>query len=239
MRVKDKWVRQKVVHAVKDIEPDPAYEVGLATHLRDSMGKSGVAELYGRFSTGTSAFDAMMRRVIWRALARRCGDGLTVETGATFRHLERIEIGSGVHFGAMCFLQGRFDSNCRIGDRVWIGPHAHIDARDLIIEEDAALGPGVRVIAVEHTGETHPRGLNATDMMVGPIRICRGAGVSTGTIVMPGVTVGADAWIGAGSVITSDIPERGVAMGVPARVVRVRSPDQDSRSANRSSVQGQ
>ena len=81
MRVKDKWVRQKVVHALKETQPDPVYEVGLARHLSDSMGKSGVAELYGRFGTGTSAFDAMMRRVIWRALAKRCGDGLTVETG--------------------------------------------------------------------------------------------------------------------------------------------------------------
>jgi len=221
--MKDKWVRQKVVHALKETQPDPAYEVGLATHLNDSMGKSGVAELYGRFSTGTSAFDAMMRRVIWRALARRCGDGLTVETGATFRHLERIEIGSGVHFGAMCFLQGRFDSNCRIGDRVWIGPHVHIDARDLVIEDLAALGPGVRIIAVEHTGEVLALGQNASDMIVGPVRIGRGAGVSTGSIILPGVSIGADARIGAGSVVTSDIPDRAVALGVPARVIRTRS----------------
>ena len=125
----------------------------------------------------------------------------------------------------MCFLQGRFDSNCRIGDRVWIGPHAHIDARDLIIEDLAALGPGVRIAAVEHTGEVHPLGQNASDMIVGPVRIGRGAGVSTGSIVLPGVTIGADARIGAGSVTTSDIPDRALAVGVPARIIRILGDD--------------
>jgi acetyltransferase-like isoleucine patch superfamily enzyme len=66
--------------------------------------------------------------------------------------------------------------------------------------------------------------VDATDMLVGPVVIGRGAGVSTAATILPGVTIGAEAWIGAGAVVTADIPERAIAVSVPAKVIRLRPP---------------
>ena len=56
----------------------------------------------------------------------------------------------------------------------------------------------------------------------GAIRISDGAWLGAGVIVLSGVTIGKGAVIGAGAVVTHDIPDRAVAVGVPARVVKMR-----------------
>jgi acetyltransferase-like isoleucine patch superfamily enzyme len=223
MRSKTKWKRQGVVHGTKVVTADPTYEIGLSAHLLATMGRAGLVELYGRYVVGTGPFDGLMRRVIWRARARRFGDGVTIAPGATFRHLERIAIGNGVHIGEQSIIQGRFDGNCRIGDKVWIGAQNFVDARDLVFEELAGTGPGVRILGSEHSGEPVERALIATHQLVGPVRIGRGALLSTGAIVLPGRRIGAGAVVAAGAVVTADVPARTVVAGVPARVIRKRT----------------
>jgi hypothetical protein len=87
------------VHASLPIEPDPAHELALSSHLRTAMTAAEIAELYGRFSAGLGSFDAMMRRVIWRSLARSFGNSVRIAPQAMFRHLERVSIGDGVFIG--------------------------------------------------------------------------------------------------------------------------------------------
>src|SRR6478672_45204 len=86
----------QAVHGRQDIRPDPDYEIGLSEHLRASYGVGGLVELYGRFANGDGPVDALMRRAIFRAGARRCGMGLQVGSGVGFKHLETFEIGDGV-----------------------------------------------------------------------------------------------------------------------------------------------
>jgi galactoside O-acetyltransferase len=224
MRSKSGWRRQQAVHAARRPTQDLAHETGLAAHLIDTLGRAGVTDLYGRFVAGPGAFDGLMRRVIWRALAQRFGDGVTVAPGAMFRHLERIAIGDSVFIGEQTMIQGRHDGTCTIGDRVWIGPQSFLDARDLVLEDAVGIGPGVRILGAEHAGEPSEMDMIATEQLVGPVRIGRGAIVGTGAVVLPGVTIGAAALIGAGAVVASDVPARSVAGGVPARVIRTRPP---------------
>lgn len=223
MKPKDQWPQLPALHATRPLDADAVHESAMARHLVQTFGPSGLTELYGRFVAGPGAFDGLMRRIIWRALAGRFGNAVIIEPGAMFRHPERIEIGNGVFIGAQSFLQGRFDGTCRIGDRVWIGPQTHLDARDLVIGEAAGISAGVRIIGVEHTGEPAGLSLIATPQRVGPVRIGAGALISTGAIIGAGVTIGAGAWIGAGALVLEDIPDRAVAVGVPAKVIRIRA----------------
>lgn len=202
---------------------DLPFEAGLTAHLRAACGADGLVELYGRFVAGTGEVDALMRRAIWRALVRRCGTGLLVEPGARFRHPETFTLGAGVFVGTDAVVQGRHDGRCRIGDRVWIGPQAFLDARDLTIRDDVGIGPGVRILGAEHTGEPVDAPVIATDLRIAPVRIGAGADIGTGAVILPGVRIGAGAIVGAGAVVTREVPAHTVVAGTPAVVVRRRS----------------
>jgi acetyltransferase-like isoleucine patch superfamily enzyme len=215
------------LHAHRELESDPRFEAGLSRHLLATYGPDGLAELYGRFVAGTGAIDTLMRRAIWQALSGCCGGGLVVDPGVRFRHLETFTIGAGVFVGAGAVVQGHHDGRCRIGDRVWIGPQAFVDARDLVIGEAAAISAGVRVMTSTHTGVPIEAPVIGTDVRVTPVHIGAGAHIGTNAVVMPGVHVGDGAVVGAGAVVTRDVPSRAVVTGVPARFARGR--DEDGR----------
>ena len=214
----------KAVHGSAAVAADPDHEVGLAAWLRNSYDQAPLVELYGRFAVGEGPIDQLMRRAIWRAGARTCGDGLRVGASAGFKHLETFEIGHGVFIGAQAYIQGRFDGTCVIGDHVWIGPQAYFDARDLVLEDYVGWGPGAKVLGSSHTAIPVDVPVVQTDLEIKPVRIGAWADIGTNAVILPGVTVGRGAIVGAGAVVTADVPPYAVVAGVPARFVRWRSP---------------
>lgn len=113
----------------------------------------------------------------------------------------------------------------KVGKNVFIGDHVKIDLNhaDLILlEENAHVASGTRLLC-------HQR--NLTDYHIGddyaklgytlkPIHLCKGSLVGMESFVMPGVTIGEGAIVGAGSLITKDIPAWSIATGRPAKVVK-------------------
>lgn len=209
----------KAVHGLRTLDPDPEYLIGLADDLRRQYGREGLYELYSRFGQGYGSFDGLMRHVLWRALARSCGEGLVVEQGVGFKHPETFEIGKGVFIGAQTFIQGRFDGRCRLGDHVWIGPHSYFDARDLVLEEYVGWGPGAKVLGSVHTGIPLDVPTIQTDLEVKPVRVKEWADIGTNAVLLPGVTIGRGAIVGAGAVVTHDVPAFAKVAGVPAKVI--------------------
>jgi acetyltransferase-like isoleucine patch superfamily enzyme len=210
------------VHARRTVEPDPAFEVGLAACLR-AMDPVSVRELYGRFTDGEGEFDVMMRRVLWRAMTREFGSGVRIGRGVVCSHAETFAVGSGVFIGDQAVLQGRFDGSCTIGDYAWIGPQSFLDARHLVIEERVGWGPGARVLGSMHTGMPVDVPIIDTELEIKPVRICAWADIGVNAVILPGVTVGRGAIVGAGAVVTRDVPDFAVVAGVPATVMRYRS----------------
>ena len=209
----------KAVHGAQAFTPDAEYVRGLAEDLRAQYGYEGLIELYGRFVQGYGALDALMRRVAWIALARDCGHGLRVEPGAGFKHPETFEIGNGVFIGNGAYIQGRFDGLCRIGDQVWIGPHSYFDARDLILEDHVGWGPGAKVLGSAHTGFPVDVPIIQTDLEIKPVRVEQWADIGTNAVLLPGVTIGRGAIVGAGAVVTRDVPPFAKVAGVPAKTI--------------------
>ena len=222
-------IRQvKAVHAVKDQKAlnDDAFEAGLTDYLRAHYNRETIVELYARFVNGDGPFDALMRRAVWRAAARSFGQGVTINSGAGFRHLETFEIGSGVFIGAQSYIQGRFDGRCIIGDHVWIGPQSYFDARNLVIEEYVGWGPGAKVLGSTHTGLPVDVPIIQTDLEIKPVKIEAWADIGTNAVVLPGITVGKGSIVGAGAVVTRDVPPFAVVAGVPAQFIRWRKEDE-------------
>jgi acetyltransferase-like isoleucine patch superfamily enzyme len=215
--------RVTAVHGRKRADPDPPFELGLSRTLAEHYAPSALVELYGRFTNGDGKLDSFMRRAIWRAVARQFGNAVQIGTGVGFKHLETFEIGDGVFIGDQAYIQGRFDGTTRIGNHVWIGPQAYFDARDLILEDYVGWGPGAKVLGSAHTGLPVEQPVIQTDLEMRPVRVRTGADIGTGAILLPGVTVGKGSIIGAGAVVTHDVPDNAIFAGVPACFMRWRT----------------
>ena len=185
--------------------------------------RRALVELYARFAHG----DGYARRAdapvhLARRRRGRCGHGLQVGSGVGFKHLETFEIGDGVFIGAQAYIQGRFDGTCVIGDHVWIGPQAYFDARDLVIEDYVGWGPGRQGARLGAHRLPVDVPIVQTDLEIKPVRIGAWADIGTNAVILPGVTVGKGAIVGAGAVVTHDVPPFAVVAGVPARFMRWR-----------------
>jgi acetyltransferase-like isoleucine patch superfamily enzyme len=112
--------------------------------------------------------------------------------------------------------------NFHIGRNVFIGPHAILsaDGVSVTIGDDTIIGPGLCIMAGDH--EFRSAGISFRDSRRGrnePVVIRRNVWIGARVTILKGVTIGDAAVIGAGAVVTSDIPPYAIALGVPARVV--------------------
>lgn len=210
------------VHGRREKVPDPDFEAGMARWLASELDREGLQSGWARFATGDDKLSVLMRRLIFKAGARRCGDGLQVGCQVGFRHLETFEIGHACFIGAGAYLQGRHDGRFVIGDHVWIGPQAYFDARDLVLESWVGWGPGARVLGSTHTGVPVDVPIVQTDLHIRPVHVEAWADIGTNAVLLPGVRVGKGAIVGAGAVVTEDVPPFSIVAGVPARFLRWR-----------------
>ena len=108
--------------------------------------------------------------------------------------------------------------NIRLGRNVFINQGCRLDdIGGIEIGDDVMIGPGVRLITSGHPVDPAERRNGVT---AAPIRIERNVWIGAGAMVLQGVTIGADSVIGAGAIVTRDVPRGVLAVGVPAHVVR-------------------
>ncbi|MGD0166871.1 MAG: acyltransferase [Gaiellaceae bacterium] len=154
------------------------------------------------------------------------GAGATISTGAivfvgaTIREdaivgdqaciRERVTLGANSVVGRGSLIE----NDTTIGARTRIQANAYITAYTTI-EEDVFIAPCVQTTNDNFMGRTEKR----LALMKGPI-IRRGARVGGGAVLCPGVEIGEEAFVGAGSVVTKDVPPRTVVVGNPARRLR-------------------
>jgi acetyltransferase-like isoleucine patch superfamily enzyme len=207
------------VHGRKVVEPDPSFEVELAADLRRHHDRDGLMQLYRRFSKGDSRVDRLMRRACLRAVARTFGNGVQIHPNVVLHHPETFEIGDGVFIGEGAMIQGRFDGRCKIGAAVWIGPFSYFDARNLVLGDYVGWGPGAKVLGSMHTGFPLDVPIIRTDLEIEPVYVEDWADIGVNSVLLPGVRIGKGSIVGAGAVVTKDVPSFAKVAGVPAVVV--------------------
>lgn len=104
------------------------------------------------------------------------------------------------------------DGDVRVGDRVTIHSHCYV-AKGANIEDDVFIGPGLCALNTKRI--VHGRDY---DLVLEPFRILRAARIGGGVTILPGVIIGENALVGAGSVVTKDIPSKQMWLGCPAQV---------------------
>lgn len=206
----------------RELRHDPAWELDFAAFLKQSQPKEELLNLFARFRAGESAFDSLMRRVVMRAVCKRVGSDLQVGPDVVLKHPETMEFGDCVFIGAQSMIQGRFDGTCKIGNHVWIGPQAYFDARELVLEDYVGWGPGAKVLGSAHTGVPSSDPIITTGLVIKPVTVGYGADIGMNASILPGVQIGAHSIVGAGAVVTHNVPDYAIVAGVPARVIRDR-----------------
>jgi maltose O-acetyltransferase len=155
--------------------------------------------------------------------ARRLQDELnrtSADQGAERRQiLEQLlgELGEGVEIRPPFY--------CDYGYRIRVGARTFancglvaLDVATITIGEDVQIGPNVQLLTPTHPLEPEPR--RAKWEAAEPISIGSNVWLGGGVIVLPGVTIGDDTVVGAGAVVTRDLPSGVLAVGNPARVIR-------------------
>jgi acetyltransferase-like isoleucine patch superfamily enzyme len=144
-----------------------------------------------------------------------------------FINLYGCEIGDETKIGAFVEIQ----KNAKIGRRCKISSHTFI-CEGVTIEDNVFIGHGVMF-----TNDTYPRATSLegklqteADWKVEKTVVRRGASIGTGATILPNTSIGENAVVGAGSVVTRDVPANAIAAGNPAKVLRYLKSSQEDKA---------
>jgi maltose O-acetyltransferase len=155
------------------------------------------ARRLARDYNATTEDEPERRRALLRELFGVAGEGIVIEPPFHCDYGDNIVVGAGFYANFGCVI---------------------LDCAPVRIGHRTLFGPGVHVYAALHPMDPQVRA--AGPELARPVTIGDDCWIGGGVLVLPGVTIGAGTTIGAGSVVTRDIPARGVAVGNPCRVLR-------------------
>ena len=189
----------------------------------------------------------LLRRSWLRLRLGRFGEDTLVEAGARLQYPERIRLGNGVRIASQALLRANTeqDTGIRIDDHstvhesaliaanrghVAIGRHSWIGPFCLVYGNgDVSIGSNVLIAAhssintVSHHFDRCDIPINDQGIYCDPVTIEDDAWIGMNAVILQGVRIGKGAIVGAGAVVTRDVPPWSIVMGVPARIVSQRS----------------
>jgi acetyltransferase-like isoleucine patch superfamily enzyme len=148
-------------------------------------------------------------------------DSVRLEDGVQIHHADLVNlygcsVGAGTRIGAFVEIQ----KNAVVGRNCKISSHAFI-CEGVTIEDGVFVGHGVMF-----TNDLHPRAVTVdgrlqaeADWTMVPTRVRRRASIGSNATILAGVTIGESALVGAGAVVTRDVPDYTIVAGVPARSI--------------------
>lgn len=145
----------------------------------------------------------------------RLGEGVKL---SRFINLYGCEVGDYTKIGAFVEIQ----KNARIGRNCKISSHSFV-CEGVTIEDGVFVGHGVTFINDLYPRATARNGELQTekDWNVSPTLVKRGASIGSGATVLANVVIGENALVGAGSVVTRDVPDNAIVVGNPAKLIRM------------------
>lgn len=164
-----------------------------------------MSALLGRLFCFMERFKNKCKRNYTLKRLRRHGDNVYIGAGCILNPPRNIEIGSHVYLGANCVIQS---------------VHG-----DILIGDHVMFGPGVHIHGGNHKFDNLDGYMDEAKKQYGddpPVVISNDVWIGANAIVLPGVTVGEGAVIGAGSVVTHDVEPYAIVAGNPAKILRFR-----------------
>jgi acetyltransferase-like isoleucine patch superfamily enzyme len=139
-----------------------------------------------------------------------------------FINLYGCEVGDHTKIGAFVEIQ----KNARIGKNCKISSHSFV-CEGVTIEDNVFVGHGVTFINDAYPRATTPEGelQSEEDWKVQETLVKKGASIGSGATILSNLVVGENALVGAGSVVTHDVPDNAIVAGNPARLIRLITPE--------------
>jgi carbonic anhydrase/acetyltransferase-like protein (isoleucine patch superfamily) len=156
-----------------------------------------------------------------------CGQGVQVIFPATVKNPGSVEVGDAVvireHAWLNCEARSRYTLS--IGSGSYIGRFVHINAsQSVIIEDEVLIADRVHISDYQHAYLDLSRSIVSQGLTdPEPVRVRSGSWIGIGAVIMPGVTVGVGAIVGANAVVTRDVGDYEIVGGVPAAVIGTRT----------------
>lgn len=187
-----------------------------------------------------------LRRLMYSAILEQIGDSVQIQPGVEFLHAAGIKIGNGVKIDrGVCIrnngrnsriylgnyakldlgviIKTHSSGNVEVGDYTYIGPYSCLSGNNIKIGQDCRLASHLGIYANNHTFADLGHKIRGQGNSYQGIVIENDCWLGSGVKVIDGVIIGQSSVIGAGAVVTKDIPPYSVAVGVPARVVDNRA----------------
>ena len=140
-----------------------------------------------------------IRRTLCRAIFTDCGYNVNIEKGAMFSSGSGIRLGNNSGLGINCSVHG-----------------------PLTIGENVMMGPDVVILTHTHNIERTDIPMGEQGSKIADVIIGDDVWIGMRSIIMPGVKIGKGVVIGAGAVVTKDVPDYAVVGGVPAKIIKYR-----------------
>jgi acetyltransferase-like isoleucine patch superfamily enzyme len=199
------------------------------------------------------ALGLVLRRWLYPKLLKKCGRNVLFGANVVLRHPNKIEIGDNVIIDDNCLLdaKGKDNDGIKIGSGVFVGRNSILSCKngDIILGENVNVGfnseifSGSKVtigantliaaycyfIGGDHDADCAKTTVTEQGSSSYGITVEEGAWFGAGVKVLDGVTIGGHSIIGAGAVVTKNVPAKSVAVGIPAKVIKQR--DQADREA--------
>ena len=164
-----------------------------------------------------------LRSALWKSLGARLGPKVRVGPRCACSRLPGIDLGARVTLETGVLLKiVSPGARLTVGAHSFFGPYCVLDVLDEVTIGDHCLfGPGCLVVDHNH-GMDPDRDMHGQPCVSRKVRIGRDVWCGAHVVVLPGVTIGDGAVIGANAVVTKDVPARAIAVGNPARVIGTR-----------------
>jgi acetyltransferase-like isoleucine patch superfamily enzyme len=192
------------------------------------------------------ALGLALRKALYPSLLGACGRGVIFGQNVVLRHPHKIKIGDDVVIDDNCLLDAKGDGNggITIGNGVFVGRNTILSCKngDIALEDGVNIGFNCEIFSASRVsigkdtllaayvyviGGDHEAVDPSTPVGLQPrrsqgVNVGRGAWLGAGAKVLDGVSIGDGAVVGAGAVVRESVPEKAIAVGVPARVVGTR-----------------
>lgn len=193
------------------------------------------------------ALGLFLRSKLYPRLLKKCGSNVVFGSNVVLRHPNKIEIGDNVIIDDNCLLDAKGSANAgiSIGNGCFLGRNSILSCKngDIVLEDGVNIGFNAEIfsgsnvtvgkntllaaycylIGGGHASADLDKSMAEQDHVSEGIKVGHDCWFGAGVKVLDGISIGNKAIIGAGAVVTKDVPGNSIAAGVPAKVIKTRS----------------